>query len=81
MKTITLAEVLTREQLNRVEQIISVPPNFERTRKLREFLISIQPDLSKHGVLAEYLVYVIEHLQAESFRKFVKAERQNVQNN
>jgi len=81
MKTITLQEILTREQLNRVRQIISVPPDFERTRKLREFLIGIQPDLSKHGVLAEYLVYVIEHLQAESFRKWEAAERTNAQHN
>lgn len=72
MKTTTLAEILTREQLNRVEQIISVEPSLERTRKLREFLISIQPDLSKHGVLAEYLVYVIEHMQMEHFEQWKK---------
>lgn len=80
MKTITLQEVLTREQLNRVHQIISVPPDFERTRKLREFLISIQPDLSKHDVLAEYLVYVIEYMQQVHFAEWRK-NNENSQRN
>lgn len=59
----TLGKVLTREQMNRVRQILAEPVDSERNRKLRAYCISIQPDLLKSNLDAVFFSYVLENMK------------------
>jgi len=82
MKTILLNKILAEAQINRINQIMHTEPaSLERTRKLRAYLISIQSDLVRQGVDAEYLTYVIEASFLSSMEQNAEAERKNAINN
>lgn len=60
MKTTQLGELLTHDQLVKTTEILNTPQkDFYKIKSLKEYFGTIKDDLSKKGVLPEYLAYVV----------------------
>jgi hypothetical protein len=63
-KMMKLTDILTSEQLDMVESILSeTPDQMDATRKLRKYFATFKEDLLAKGVVSEYLAYVIAYKQ------------------
>lgn len=59
MKTVTLTEILTPQQLGEINRCLLQPEPF---KAVRAYLITQRESLEKQDVLPQYLAYTIEHL-------------------
>jgi len=62
MRTMTLAEILTPEQLAEVERLLKQPEPF---KAVKAYLITQRESLEAKDVLPEYLAYVIQYLVSQ----------------
>jgi hypothetical protein len=65
MKTTTLGELLTDEQIERVMDIIASTTRQDRIAKLKEYFNSFKDELERKGVIADFLAYLVEHMLSE----------------
>ena len=70
MNTVTLEQLLTREQLDRVQKIINDnSDSIKRTAGLKSYFNTISEQLESKGVLPDYLAYAVEHAFLHAFRE------------
>jgi hypothetical protein len=80
-RTTTMRDLCTPEQLEEITRLLKIEPTLERSRKIREYLITQRDDLEAKGVLPEYLAYFIEYAQIKAMEEFAETERQNCAKN
>ncbi len=63
-KQVKLIDLLTHEQLDEVERILSeTEDQMEASNKLRRYLSQFRSELEAKGVVSDYLAYVIAYKQ------------------